>query len=279
MTDSLEGSVAVHYGRKDLTETILGALEASGADIETLSIEALGPVDEFHTAGKAATSELFGMMPLRPDMHILDIGCGIGGTARTLASGYGCSVSGIDLTPEFIETAKALTTRTGLAGQCSFQVASALNLPFEDGTFDGAITLHVAMNIEDRDTLYTEAARVLRPGGAFGIFDVMKGPTSGMTYPVPWAETEETSFLKSRDKTANHLDRAGFDITAEKNLLEFAIEFFEANAKRAAEGGPPHIGLHLLMGDSAPQKFANYLQAAKAHQIEPLILICEKRTS
>ena len=135
------------------------------------------------------------MLAPRADQRILDVGCGIGGTARLIASRYRCPVHGIDLTPEYIEVARVLTSRVGLGAGVSFDVASALAMPFGDGEFDGAVTMHVAMNIADRDGLYGEIARVMKPGAALCIYDLMKQGDEALVYPVPWAETAATSHL------------------------------------------------------------------------------------
>jgi hypothetical protein len=133
------------------------------------------------------------------------------------------------------------------------------------------------MNIEDHPSLYGEAARVLHTGAPLCVFDVMKGPTPGMLYPVPWAETRKTSFLKSREETGELLRAAGFHIESEENMREFAIEFFrDVISKTAKADGPPPLGLHLLTGVNTPEKFSNYAKALDNHQIEPVIVVAKR---
>jgi MPBQ/MSBQ methyltransferase len=277
MSEQLEQSVSQHYGRGGLADRVFAALEAAGVDLGALTVEDLAPVDEFHTAGRVATLKALSMTPLKEDMHVLDAGSGIGGTARRIAVDFGCRVTGVDLTPEFTEVARLLTEKTRLSGACAFETASVLATPFADGTFDAAVTMHVAMNVEDRASFYAELARVLKPGAPLCVFDVMKGPSAGMIYPVPWAESKATSFLKSAAETRALLEEAGFDITDENNLRLFAIDFFHEAAVRAATAGAPPVGLHVLMGPSAQEKLANYLRAVEMHQIEPVILIARRR--
>lgn len=273
-----ERRITAHYGKAGLAEAILNGLKQLGVDPDAPTIEDLAPVDEFHTAGRITTLNALEMMPLSPGMHVLDAGCGIGGTARCLAHQSGCKVTGLDLTPEYIAVSKLLTERVGLSEQCAFQHGSVLNMPFVDASFDAGVSFHVAMNIEDRPKLYSEFARVLRPGAPICVFDVMKGPAPGMHFPVPWAETETISFLRSRDETVAHLQESGFQISAENNLRAFAMNFFrDVFAKIAQAGGPPPVGLHLLTGANSPEKFANYLKALEAHQIEPVMIVAVKR--
>src|SRR3546814_4047995 len=128
---------------------------------------------------------------------------------------YGCRVTGVDITPEFVAVAPGLTRLVGLADRVDHHVGSALGLPFQDGSFDGATLLHVGMNIPDKKRLCTEAQRVLRRGGVFAIYDVMRVGEGDLDFPVPWAETPETSFAVDPASYRRALDAAGFDVTAE----------------------------------------------------------------
>ena len=274
----LENQVAAHYGKTGLIEAIDMGLRAAGIDPEKAGIEDLAPVDEFHTAGRIATLKAFEIMPLETGQHVLDAGCGIGGTSRYLAGEHGCTVQGLDLTPAYIDVAKVLSERVGLGDRCDFQVASVLDMPFADETFDAAVTFHVAMNIENRATFYGECRRVAKSGAKLCLFDVRKGPSAGMVYPVPWAETEATSFLRTADETETLLQQAGFMVIERVNLHDFAIAFFkDVFAKAAKADGPPPLGLHLLLGVNAPEKFQNYAKALDDHQIEPVIMVAAKR--
>ena len=277
MTSDLESRVAGHYSRPDLLSSILNGLQRAGADPNAPTLEELAPVDEFHTAGRITTLKALEMTPIEAGMHVLDAGCGIGGTARCLARERGCQVTGIDLTPGFIEVAQALTNRVALSDQCRFETGSVLDLPFDSGTFDAAVSFHVAMNIEDRALFYNQLARVLKPGAPLCFFDVMKGPADGMHFPVPWAENQGESFLKTPAETRDLLRTAGFEIRTESSLRNFAIDFFrEAFAKAAAQEGPPPLGLHLLTGSNTPEKFANYAKALDEELIDPVIVVATR---
>ena len=100
MASTLETSVAAYYGKGGLAAAIIDGIEAAGLDPDALMPEDLAPVDEFHTAGRLATLKALELASLETGMHVLDAGCGIGGTARCLAAEQGCRVTGIDLTPE-----------------------------------------------------------------------------------------------------------------------------------------------------------------------------------
>ncbi len=277
MTQTLEQTVARHYAVPGLLEKIESGLGATGADAARPTTEALAPVDEFHTAGRSGTLKALAHMPFKRGMNVLDAGCGIGGTARMISQEHGCTVTGIDLTPEFIDVARKLTARMVLSDACKFEVGSVTDLPFDDNSFDAAVTFHVAMNIEDRPKFYSELRRVLRPGASLCVFDVMHGPNLGLKFPMPWAATPESSFLKTRDETVALLEQAGFHVTAEENLREFANTYFEkAMAQVEKNGGPPPLGLHLLTGKTTQEKFANVIEAYKLHQTEPVVLVAKR---
>src|SRR5262245_31902870 len=156
-------AVAKHYGRPGLADVILDALKAAGKDIDHLTPDDLAPVDEFHTRGRAATVELAQFLELNGSERILDVGCGIGGPSRYLAKTFGCRVVGVDLTPEFCRVATMLAERTGLSDKVQYRQGNALAMPFEDLSFDVVWSQNVVMNIADRNRLYWEIHRVLRP--------------------------------------------------------------------------------------------------------------------
>ncbi len=277
----IETAVARHYGNVELLARILAGLEASGADLDRLRPDDLATVDEFHIGGREATAHATSKLGLDAGAHLLDIGCGIGGAARYIAAEIGCRVTGLDLTPEFIDVARRLTELTGLDDKIAYECASALDMPFEDSAFDAAITLHVAMNIRERAALYGEIARVLKPGATICVYDVMKAGTGELTYPVPWAKSPDTSHLTTADEMRDLLDVAGFDVGEVEDRSGFARAFFHRAlaAAEASEGGPPPLGVHLILGASAPEMFRNVLANIEAGHIAPVQMIATRRVA
>ena len=275
---AVEERVARHYARSDLERAILDALVASGKDPARLEPRDLAPVDEFHAGGRQATIELAAQMEIAPGMHLLDIGCGIGGACRFFAAERGCRVTGIDLTAEYVDTAAALSARVGLASQVSYRQASALALPFEPAAFDGAYMIHVGMNVEDKPALFAEIRRVLKAGGIFGIYDMMRTGVGALSFPLPWAATAETSFVVSAAEYCEALQAAGVDVVKERDRGAFARDFFRQAMARAAEaGGPPPLGIHILMKSDASRKLANILNDIEQGVIAPVELVCRAR--
>lgn len=271
----IESAVARHYGDAGLLARIFSGLEASGVDPNRLRPEDLAPVDEFHIGGREATEGAVAKMALSRDQHVLDIGCGIGGAARYIAERVGCKVTGIDLTPEFIQVARTLTDRTGLGDKVGFEIASALAMPFEDGTFDAAITFHVAMNIPERAALYGEIARVMKPGATLCVYDVMQKSDASLAFPVPWAETAATSHLTTPDEMLTLLGNAGFSVQDVDDRTDFALNIFR-QSQAAAEDGPPPIGIHLIIGANALEKFRNVLINIENGSVAPVQMIARR---
>lgn len=279
MPESTESTVARHYGREGLKAGVLAAIAESGLDPERLGPADLGPVDEFHMGGRAATAEIVGRLGLDPGARVLDIGCGIGGLVRYLASEVGARATGVDLTPEFVDLAWDLTRRCGMDSMADFVEGSALDLPFQDESFDAALTFHVAMNIADRATMYREAARVLRPGAPFVAYDVLKGPEPGLIFPVPWAEAPGTSHLVTADEMVELLGAAGFSVEEVEDRTPVVLEHHRARLAETEQRDhrPPALGTHLLQGESAPEKSRNMLTMAGAGQIALGVFIARRR--
>ena len=273
-----ETAVADHYAVNGLGKKILDALQASGVNLDTLSPADLAPIDEFHIGGRAATQYVIGMIELPRGATVLDIGSGLGGVARYLAAECGCRATGIDLTAEYVRVGQMLTERTGLSDKVDLHIGSALDLPWTEATFDAAVTFHVAMNIADRPRLYAEVARVIRPGGMFAIYDVMKGTKEGMLFPLPWAQTAATSFLVTPNAMRKLLEEAGFEIAHEEDRREIALEHHRNRlAKLSAAGGPPPLGLHLLQGQTASLKSRNMVNMLEANQITLGAILARRR--
>lgn len=270
---SLEQSVSQHYTHGNLEGALLAALQRAGKNLDTLSYADLALVDEFHIGGRPATRALGDQLDLPEGARVLDVGCGIGGAARCFASERGWKVEGVDLTAEYVEVATALSRRVGV--EATFRQASATALPFDNGTFDGAYMLHVGMNIEDKAGLFAEVRRVLRGGGVFGVYDVMREGEGALSFPLPWATTPETSFVSSAADYRRLLGATGFLVRKERSRRDFAIGFFRQLLARAADPGrPPPLGLHLLMGATTPQKVANMIDHLQRGLIAPTEIVC-----
>jgi len=271
------GLVENHYTRGDLLGAILAGVEELGKTPETVSIDDLAPVDEFHIGGRVATRAFLDQMSITADECVLDVGCGIGGASRYAAQEYGCRITGVDLTNEYVETGTVLCRWLGQESRISLVQGNAFDLSFPDATFDKAFMLHVGMNISDKTALTKEIGRVLKPGAVFGIYDIMKIDEGPLAFPVPWASVPEGNALASPEDYRRALAAAGFEIVTERDRRDFALDFFEVmKAQMAAAGGPPPLGLHVILGADAPTKVQNMVSNIAQGSIAPVELIARK---
>ncbi len=270
---TIDRDVAAHYRHGSLEQALVAALAAMGKDPDRLVPADLMGADEFHIGGAQATKDLAAQLALTPAMHLLDLGSGLGAPARTLATLHGCRVTGIDLSDEYVAVATSLTRRMGLADRVAFRCGSAMALPFDAAAFDGVTLLHVGMNIADKRALCAGVHRVLRPGGFFAIYDVMRTGPGALDFPVPWSSGAETSFLEPPETYRAALTAAGFSIIAERSRAAFAREVFAAQRARQAVSGPPPLGVQIVMGPQAAQKVANLIGLLDRGVIAPMEMI------
>jgi len=204
------------------------------------------------------------------------VGCGIGGPSRFLAKAFGCRVTGLDLTAEFVEVANMLAHRTELAGKVTYRQGDALDLPFPDASFDLVWSQNAAMNIADRDRLYAEMRRMLRPAGRLAIQDVAAGPGGEPYYPTPWASDKSISFLFAPEVTREKLERAGFRVVAWHDPTRESLEQALARAKALETGSLPPLGLHILIGPNFPTVSRNMLRNLEEARIRLINAVLER---
>jgi ubiquinone/menaquinone biosynthesis C-methylase UbiE len=268
-------AVEAHYGRGDLADRILEALRSAGIDTDHLTPDDVAPIDEFHIRGREATEELGQLAQLQAGQRVLDVGCGLGGTARYLAARYRVQVIGIDLTAEYCQVGQMLSERTGLVDRVTLVTADALTLPFKESSFDTVWSEHVAMNIANKHGLYREIHRVLRRGGRLALYDIVKGEGGPVHFPVPWARRPDISFLVSADELKALLERNVFRIVSWRDSTLPALEWFRHRfaALKLAQKRP--LGFHVLLGSDAQEMFANQVRNLEGDRIRLVQAVAE----
>jgi ubiquinone/menaquinone biosynthesis C-methylase UbiE len=265
-------SVNKHYGVSGILDSIQDALTAMGKDMDRLIPSDLALVDAFHLRGRESTLELADRAGIQPGLRVMDVGCGLGGSVRYLATDRECHATGIDLTEEYVLVATALSKLVGLGNKVQFHHASALELPFENETFDLAWTEHVQMNIENKQKFYEEIFRVLKPGGRLLFHDIFLGEIGEPYYPTPWAGESSISFLWPSNTIRTTLEGIGFSIDDWADKTRHSEEFL----KKMKAAGPQPLGIHLLMGDTAPTKIQNVLRNLQENRICVIQAVVEK---
>lgn len=250
-----------HYSARDIETRILSALRQAGLNPEDrLSPDELGALDHFHTGGRRASQELLELSGIRREARVLDLGSGLGGPARLLASTLRCRVACVDLSPDYCAGAALLNRLTGVDDRIEVRQGSALDLPFPDDAFDAAWMLNVGMNIADKSRLYAELHRVLKPGGRFAFQEIAAGSTTVSYFPLPWATHPAESFLTSADEMRSLLADAGF-------IAESFEEFSAAHLSRAPEPATPGQLTLAVFVDNLAQKAGNARRSLEEGQI------------
>lgn len=274
----LNGKIKKQYRKRGIFEDICKKLEQKGIDLNKVSRADISGVDEFHVRGAEVSNELVNEIYLK-DTKVLDVGCGLGGPGRMLVDRFNCKVTGIDLSEEYISTAQKLSELVGLSDNTTFIQADAINLPFENSSFDVVWTQHVQMNIKDKSRFYAEIGRVLNDEGALVYYDIFKKGEEEVTYPLPWANNASINFLESNklmDALLNHL---GFIKLQTTDQTLKAKQFLSGALDKFKKQGPSILGLNLLMGKSTMKKLGNTLKGIEENKIELQSGIFKKKTA
>lgn len=253
-------SIEDYYTQGNIYERIISMLQRKGIDISNVTRKDIAGIDEFHIRGQDITRELAEAAELQQGMRVLDVGCGIGGPCRFFAGEYGCMATGIDITAEYIETAKRLSQLTGLQQGTQFVQGSATDLPFPNNSFDVVWTQHVQMNIDDKQLFYGEMTRVLATSGRLVYYDIFSTGNDPVYYPVPWAGNASLNHLISTAELKKILNGLGLKQQSTTDQTGKSIAFYEKLFERVNKEGPAALGTHLMMGETALEKLQNLLR-------------------
>jgi ubiquinone/menaquinone biosynthesis C-methylase UbiE len=242
MSDAtLKQAANSYWGREGLAQAMLAGLAADGKDLSALTVDDMASLDQFHNGGKASTVRLARLAKFEPGTRVLDVGGGVGGPSRTLVAEFGCIVTLVDPTETFVQASEVLTARLGLSDRLTHRIGSALELPFDNGSFDAIWTQNSGMNIADKERLYAEFHRVIRPGGRLAIQEPMAGPVQPIIFPIMWAQDESTSFLRTPEAMRTLIENSGFQVRVWNDITAEAIT--------AGPAAPAHSIQALVMGD------------------------------
>jgi SAM-dependent methyltransferase len=257
-------SLDAHYAARDIEARILAALRGAGLNPEQrLSPEDLGALDHFHTGGLRASRELLELAQIRAEDRVLDIGAGLAGAARLIASTLGCRIDCLEMSADYRAGAVLLNKLTALDEKIEVHEGSALDMPFPDHSFDVAWMQNVGMNIGDKRKLYDEIHRVLKPGGRFAFQELTAGKVAPSYFPLPWATDPADSFLVSTDEMRSLLERCGFVAELFEDTSNTHLSRTSANVTPAAGG---QLGLAVFV-DNLGEKAANARRSLEEGQV------------
>jgi ubiquinone/menaquinone biosynthesis C-methylase UbiE len=259
--------VEAQYTRNGLFEAIMDALAKTGVNATNITRTAIAGADEFHVRGKEVSLELAMAAGIQRGSKVLDVGCGIGGPCRMLAAEYGCTVTGIDITHEYIRTATMLSKLVQLDHLTHFVQGSALDLPFPAHQFDVVWTQHVQMNIADKQTFYAAIKSALSPTGRFIYYDIFSTGDDALQYPLPWANTPALSHLITTHQLKTLLQQNGLHPISTTDQTEKGIQFFAALLQKIEEQRLPAVSLQLVMGEQFAEKIRNLYNGLVAAKV------------
>lgn len=271
-----EDRVESHYSVSGILEAIESDLKSRGKDFSALNARDLSIYDELHVGQRAATAHLFDLMNLESGVEVLDVGCGLGGPARTAAEERKWRVTGVDLTAELISVGIVLTKWLKLSEGVEFKVCSATQMPFADCAFDAAYMIHVGMNLPDKKGVFREVSRVLKSGGKFGIYDLLQGESGELVFPLPWAEDASTSFTEPVGSYYRALTEAGFELVEMVDRTEFAMDFFAKVDEKLKMSGRVNGIRDVIMGKSMALKTKNLRRAIEDGRLRPTEILAKK---
>jgi ubiquinone/menaquinone biosynthesis C-methylase UbiE len=232
------------YEETGVSRTI-DRLLAEHPDLDATVGSALDNLDQFHVGGGDAVDLLIGSLALTADHVVLDAGSGLGGPARQIARRTGSRVTGIDITPAYVEAARSLTAKAGLSDLVEFRAGDLANFQ-PDAPFQAAITMHVQMNIQDKTAWYADIGRCLVPGARLAVWEVCQPGEADLPWPMPWSLDGTDSFVVTADALHASIGEAGFSTTQWTDETAWAQDWF---TKTFADGPPAGPALPMLLDD------------------------------
>ncbi|MFX0080823.1 MAG: class I SAM-dependent methyltransferase [Candidatus Hodarchaeota archaeon] len=270
-----EEAINAQYGQNDLGEKILTILKDEGIETAKLIQDVIAPVEELHLRGRSATMELAQKVELNESMRVLDIGSGIGGPARTLVAEFGCYITGLDLCEEYCRAAEIINDKVGLNNKIEIRQGNGLDMPFDKGEFDIAFLQHVLMNIENKERLFSQISRVLRPKGRLALNTVCAGSITPIHFPVIWANNPEISFLLTASELRQLINNSGFrEISWSDDTMKI-LEGIQHMRNKPRSKNPQPINLGVIVEDPTT-KWRNIVHNLKEGRIVVIQGIFEK---
>ncbi len=272
---------ADHYRRRNLDQLVSVALNDAKQLNKPFDHKIIAAVDQFHIGGLRATLKMIELAGFKPQDRVLDVGCGIGGPARTIAYTCNCHVTGVDLSEDYCQAARLISRQLNMGNQTQFIRANALKMPFKNNSYSALWTQHVTMNIGDKKALLLEFYRILKPAGQLLMYEVLcKTHTNdSIKYPLPWAQKSEDSFLGNTHNYGALLHNCGFELKHLQDVSATAIISIQRVIERVLQGERKDPNLEIILGDSFLTMMENLLESLTDDKLSVVEFIAIKPSS
>ncbi len=218
---SHQDTVVTYYDTHPINEhQILEKLKQDGIDLDQLTEAGLQNYDQDHYGGLAITETLAEDAGIQADHHVLDVCSGMGGPARYFAYHRGCRVTGIDLTDSRVAGATKLTALAGLDDRVAFREGDAQAMPFDDASFDVAISQEALLHVPDKAAVIRECARLLKPGGVLAFTDLTQLQPISSGDMLKLGKALASVNFATAESYRQWLEAAGFSILVEVDRSE-----------------------------------------------------------
>ncbi len=226
-------------------ERVYAQLRDAGiADDGPIPLDVLCRFDQYHYDGVAAVEEGIARLALAPHHRALDVGSGLGGPARIIASRAGCEVTALELQPDVHEVAARLTARAGLADLVRHRQGDILEGAPAPGGFDALFAWLVFLHIPERGRLYRRCREALRPGGAMYVEDYFELGTLTGAERETLAGKVYCRGLPRLDELRRDLAGAGFAEVEIEDVTAFWTEHVADRARSWRAGRERETALH-----------------------------------
>ncbi|MFW9835380.1 MAG: class I SAM-dependent methyltransferase [Candidatus Thorarchaeota archaeon] len=241
----------------------------SRAEIAEIGIyDFLGYIGAFNSpfiGGMEGTRRLLNKLDITSENEVLEVGCASGFTSCMVAEEYSCALTGIDISEILVNKARERAEKKNLSNT-RFLVADALDLPFENDTFDSVFGVAITALIPDKLRVLREYMRVTKPGGKIGTLDLfvkegapdeVREKFNGIFMDILGSENE----IMSIDEWNALFQQTGFqDIEVEENYSSV----FEMPQNRGnAAGATLHLVYHMMINGTVRKRVRKLLGMRK----------------
>lgn len=233
MTPTITDHYQAQQEITQLWEQICQTLSNAEIDMQDITSDLLAPVDQLHTGGRKASIALLEKTSLPSGSSIVEIGAGLGGTARVLADKLNAHVTAVDITPSFSYACQQINQLMQYSSINTICADACLLDQIESNSQDAVWSQHTIMNIPDKSAVLDTIQRILKPGGQLLLHEIVAGTNKEpITLPVPWASEPEHSHLPDNAGLRSLFENHGFTINSWEDISDNTLNWRKKHSER-----------------------------------------------